>query len=129
MRDVGSVFFCECVEAVLIEDLSCFPVVLGKCTILFEELTYTTLSVSSVSYVVPNTFVVCPAFLGKLSFKLSACSSDCMLGCVPGSDVGLIVFPSFVFKYRIQALCFLLTVLSADLVIHIGLSLPLSVTV
>ena len=63
MRDVGSGFFCERSEEVLIGDLCCFPVVLGKCTILFEELTYTTPSVSSVYYVVPNTFVVCLAFL------------------------------------------------------------------
>ena len=63
MWDAGSGFFCECFEEVLIEDLCCFPVALGKCTILFEKLTYTSPSVSSVSYVVPNTFVVCLAFL------------------------------------------------------------------
>ena len=130
MRDVSSVFFCECSEEVLIEDLCCFRVTLGKCTILFEELTYTTPSVSSVSDVVLNTFVVCSALLGKLSFKLSACSSDCMLGCVPGSGVGLIVFPFLCVCLHIESRrCLLLTILRADLVIHIGLSLPLSVTV
>ena len=48
---------CECSEEGLIEDLCCFPDTLGKCTI-FEKLTYTTPSVSSVSYVVPLLFVL-----------------------------------------------------------------------